>query len=58
LPAAAFQAAFCPELRVFWLSECRLKAGCSHDWLPHILQNLSVAKNYVALGYPSCPPGD
>jgi len=29
MPAAAFQAAFSRRGR-------RLKAGCSHDWLPHI----------------------
>jgi hypothetical protein len=35
LPAAAFQAAFTSDGRLFARGASRLKAGCSQDWLPH-----------------------
>jgi hypothetical protein len=35
LPAAAFQAALLGRDRSFTTGKCRLKAGCSQDWLPH-----------------------
>ena len=37
MPAAAFQAALSPHARVFARSGCRLKAGCSLDWLRHFV---------------------
>ena len=37
LPAAAFQAAFTRDERIFVAGERRLKAGGSQDWLPHAI---------------------
>jgi hypothetical protein len=37
LPAAAFPGGFSGHLRVLVVRKSRLKAGCSHDWLPHEL---------------------
>jgi hypothetical protein len=36
LPAAAFQAAYSDQGRIFNLGKRRLKAGGSQDWLPHL----------------------
>jgi hypothetical protein len=35
MPAAAFPGGFSAHLRVLVSRKSRLKAGCSHDWLPH-----------------------
>ena len=35
LPAAAFPGGFSGHVPVTAPSQGRLKAGCSHDWLPH-----------------------
>jgi tetratricopeptide (TPR) repeat protein len=65
LPAAAFQAALSGHARVLAPVERRLKAGGSHDWLPHNLvltllaaALLSAQPNSVAEGIAAFNRGD
>jgi hypothetical protein len=47
LPAAAFQAAFSGQMRVFVRDHRRLKAACSQDWLPHFCNKLALGRTGI-----------